>query len=219
MPVWNPEETWKDQDVYIIGGGPSLRDFDWSLLHDEYTIGCNTAFTLGEQVCKICIFGDYAWWQAFHRELESYKGTVFTSMSRPPNVSWVWTMPRRPQGLHTDALGWNGNTGSLAINLAMLLGAKRVFLLGFDMKRIDDRPNWHDQIIRPAATKPHIYQGFVRDFRFVVRDWKAKFADRQIINVTKDSGLGPDVFPWVDPDAFWAAHRAKKAPTLPDVLS
>jgi hypothetical protein len=210
VPVWQIEKCWDQQDVFIIGGGPSLKDFDWSLLHDEYTVGCNTAFTLGEKVCKVCVFGDNAWWMAFKDELAKYKGTVFTNVTslHPSKIPWLWTMQRKPQGLHVDGLGWNGNTGASAINLALLLGAKRVFLLGFDMKRIADRPNWHEKVIRPAANQPRIYQGFVQDFRFVKRDWKVKFGDREIINVTDDSGLGPDVFPWVSPDKFWSDRKA-----------
>ncbi len=209
MPVWTPTPEWKDQDVYIIGGGPSLKGFDWALLRDEYTIGCNTAFTLGEKVCKVCLFCDNRWWNAFKTELASYKGTVFSAMPgyHPSGVPWVWGLKRYPQGLHVDGVGWNGNVGAAAINLALLLGAKRVLLLGFDMKRIADRPNWHDRVICPAATEPRIYRGFVSDFRFVRRDWKAKFPDREIINVTNDSGLGPEVIPWVGPEAFWKEHR------------
>lgn len=216
MPVWKPTQEWPDSDVFIIGGGSSLRGFDWSLLHDEYTIGCNMAFTLGEKICKICVFGDFSWWRAFKDDLKAYKGTVFTNKAERQllGIPWLWTMKRYPQGLHTDGLGWNGNTGAVAINLALLLGAKRVFLLGFDMKRIEDRSNWHDRIIRPSTTKSHVYQGFVQDFRFVARDWKAKFVDREIINVTRDSGLGPNVFPWVDPDKLWADRRAMRQEDL-----
>jgi hypothetical protein len=42
---------------------------------------------------------------------------------------------------------------------------------------------------------------------YVKRDWKNKFADREIVNITKDSGLSPSVFPWADPDVFWADRK------------
>jgi len=219
MPRWTPTEDWKGQDVFLIGGGPSLRDFDWSLLEPELTIGCNTAFTLGEKVCKLCIFGDYDWFIKFRTELEKYRGVVFANASASlsvllENIPWVWTMPRSAMGLHKASLGWNGNTGASAINLALILGAQRVFLLGFDMKRIGNNPNWHDKVFRPEATKPGVYKGFVQDFRHVVHGWKDNFPDREIINVTSDSGLGPELFPWVDPAAFWAERKSR---TLPDV--
>ena len=53
MPIWIPQEKWKDEDVFIIGGGDSLRTFNFDVLKDELTIGCNTAFSLGSDICKI----------------------------------------------------------------------------------------------------------------------------------------------------------------------
>lgn len=208
MPQWIPTADWDGRDVFIIGGGPSLKNFDWSLLHPELTIGCNSAFTLGEQVCKICLFEDLTWFETYKEELVRFKGSVFSSCPHLHNgphskVSWVWVVDRRASGLHSTALGWNGNAGSCAINLALILGAKRVYLLGFDMKRVGSCSNWHDRILRPSATTPEVYQRFVRSFKAVVRDWHIKYADREIWNLTVESGLGPQMFPWLDPNVFW----------------
>ena len=216
MPRWTPTTDWAGQDVFIIGGGPSLRNFDWSLLHSELTIGCNTAFTLGPQICKICVFGDRAWFRIYEQQLANFEGVVFTNASAllDTKIPWLWTMPRRATGLHHDALGWNGNTGAAAINLALLLGARRVYLLGYDMQRRDNRSNWHDKVIRPAATKPSIYKGFANSFKFVVRDWHKKFSDCEIINVTTDSGLSADMFPWMNPDKLWDNRAAMRREDL-----
>lgn len=210
MPVWTPKQIWQGADVFIIGGGPSLRDFHWGHIRGELTIGCNTAFTLGPEVCKVCVFGDESWFNHFKSQLTSYVGeggVVFTNVQRLYKCrepSWLWTMQRQVRGMHTTALGWNGNTGAVAINLAILFGAKRIFLLGFDMHRINDKPNWHEHVIRPKATRPHVYLQFAREFKAVARAWREKFSDVEIVNVTDDSGLGPEIFPWVGVDEFWA---------------
>ena len=207
MPPWTTTETWKGEDVCIIGGGPSLEDFDWSLLEDENTIGCNMAFKLGEKVCKLCIFGDARWFDVFEKELVQYKGIVFTnvpSLSKS-RKSWLWTMPREMRGLHKTALGWNGNTGASAINLALILGVKTIFLLGFDMCLSDEgKPNWHDRIIQ----KPNksAYPKFVEQYGRVAVDLEKKFPGRKVINVTKDSNL--EVFPKIDADEFWKERRS-----------
>jgi hypothetical protein len=218
MPLWLPTANWLNEDVFIIGGGHSLelQKFDWTLLHSELTIGCNTAFKLGTKVCKICFFGDPTWFNHFKFELADFEGAVFTNHRdyEKSKIPWLWYVPRQAQGLHNGALGWNGNTGAAAINLAFILGAKRVYLLGFDMQRINDKSNWHEHVIRPEATKPYIYKTFIHDFRHVVRDWHAKFGDKEIWNITADSGLSKEMIPWIHPDKFWAERKAIKTKEL-----
>lgn len=208
MPRWIPEKVWDQQDCIIIGGGASLTNFKWQLLEPENTIGCNTAFKLGEKVCKVCIFGDLQWWKRYERALANYKGVVFTNAPALINlkVPWLWTLGRHARGLHHDVLGWNGNTGATAINLAILFGAKRIFLIGFDMKYVQNRSNWHNEIINPKTVRPTVYPKFCEEFRYVHDDWKKKFPDVEIWNVTNDSGLPPECIPWLNPDEFWASR-------------
>ncbi len=206
MPRWIPEKVWDHQDVFIIGGGKSLKRFDWNLLKNENTIGCNDAFKHGNEICKICIFGDSKWFKIFEQSLARYKGIVFTNVHQlqKTKLPWLWTVPRKISGLHTEALGWNGSTGALAINLALLLGAKRIFLLGFDMHLSKDgRSNWHDNNIdRPCA---YIYSTFLVKFDKLVVDLKKKFPEVEIINVTDESSL--NVFPKIGVTEFWEKRK------------
>jgi len=202
MPKWIPEKVWEGQDVFIIGGGNSLEHFDWNLLKAENTIGCNDAFQHGKEICKICVFGDVRWFTTFEQELALYKGVVFTNSQQlqKTKLPWLWTMPRKGSGLHEDALGWNANTGAEAINLALLLGAKRIFLLGFDMHLSKDgKSNWH----RNRLDKPNenIYSKFLRGFVALSKDLPKKFPGVEIINVTDDSGL--NLFPKIGIEEFW----------------
>ena len=206
MPIWQPEEKWKGLEVFIIGGGPSLKEFDWDLLKPEMTIGCNTAFTLGEDVCKICVFGDTNWFDRFEKRLLNFKGVVFTNL---PNFlhtkkPWIWTMKRKKIGLGVNELGWNANTGALAINLALILGAKIVNLLGFDMGLSDKQePNWHTESIEKPDKD--VYSKFIAAFENVERDRKKLFPNSRIVNVTNGSRL--NVFPKVNFDVFWKGRK------------
>jgi len=211
VPRWIVERVWDQQDVLIIGGGPSIEHLDWSLLKKENTIGCNTAFIHGSEICKVCIFGDYRWWKKYETELAEYAkkgGTVFTNNQKLLNVKipWLWTIGREARGLHEKSLGWNGNTGASAINLAILFGAKRVFLLGYDMHTINGRSNWHKRIIDKTLVRPSVYSLFCKQFACVKKDWKSKFSDVEIFNVTDDSGLSADTIPWMSPSEFWAGR-------------
>lgn len=213
MPRWKPESVWRDKDVFIIGGGDSLRSFDWTLLEDECTIGCNTAFTLGPKICKICIFGDFKWFDIFQVELTKYatqnKGVVFTNTPKllDTTLPWLYTMPREMRGLHKQALGWNGNTGASAINLALILGATTVYLLGFDMMLSNEqRPNWHDRLIQKP--KASVYKDFCKDFGRVASDLGKVFPGREVVNVTDKSNL--EVFPKIGVEEFWNSRKGQK---------
>ena len=39
-----PDGAWKSQRCFVVGGGPSLRGFDFSKLYGELTIGINRAY-------------------------------------------------------------------------------------------------------------------------------------------------------------------------------
>jgi hypothetical protein len=211
MPRWTPETIWYGQDVFIIGGGSSLKGFDWNLVKSECTIGCNNAFQLGPEVCKICIFGDIKWFKKFEKELVGYAseekgGIVFTNSPhlQHTKVPWIWTMPRKSRGLYVDALGWNNNTGASAINLALLLGAKRIFLLGFDMHlSVEGQVNWHPNNLDKPSEK--VFAKHLEGFIKVAADLKRDFPGREVINITKDSSLA--VFQKVDIDLFWKERR------------
>jgi len=203
MPIWTQEPVWDGKDVFVIGGGDSLRFFNWDLLDDEFTIGCNNAFQLGSSICKICIFGDVAFWKKYEKELEAFDGVVFTNspslFQKGAKHPWLWVMERSAIGLHTTKLGWNNNVGSSAINLALILGAKRVFLLGFDMcLSKDGKSHYHEGAIRePNQTT---LNDFIRGFKNVKTDL-SKFPDSEVINVSDCSRL--DVFSKVGFLDFW----------------
>lgn len=198
MPRWKPSRIWDGQDVYIIGGGPSLQKFNWDILKDKRSVGCNQAFLHGYRICEICIFGDLTWWENFKDSLGFFKGLVVTNAPKlkESDCEWLLWMRRVSRGLDTEALAWNGNTGASAINLALILGAKRVFLLGFDMKKGNDgENNWHPYHKDDPGID--IYDGFLKGFEDVARDLPLKFSGCEIINVTNDSDL--NLFPKVSP--------------------
>lgn len=194
MPRWTPELEWKGEDAFVIGGGPSLQGFDFARLKGKHTIGCNSAFLLGSEVCSLCFFSDPLWFETFYNQLCGFGGRIVThSEEIPDHLPWVWKMERREEGLHHDALGFGGNTGCGAINLALILGARRVFLLGFDCKLGDAKQmNWHEHRCEPANPDPSLFNKFVEGFQRI-KDQLFKFPDCEVINLGPNSAL--DVFP------------------------
>lgn len=192
MPHWTPTPDWKGQDAVIIGGGPSLKDFDFSKLKGRNTIGCNDAFRLGSEVVKICLFGDASFFHRSKWDLERFTGRVATVAPALKNINlpWLHQLTRQREGLHADgSIGWNHSTGAAAVNLALALGAVRIFLLGFDMgKRTDGKTHWHTHNLKPIEEES--YRRFIKGFGWIERDL-AKFPEVKVCNVTDGTSRLP----------------------------
>lgn len=210
MPKESPLPDWTGEDVFLIGGGSSLDKFDFRRLVGLSTIGANQAFFQGPEICNICAFGDFKFWNTFGTDasarakgfeygLESFGGWVATDyhVMNPPG--WLKRYNRQDYGLSVDptTLAWNSNTGALMINLAMLLGARRVFLLGYDLGATKTngtlRSHWHDKQIE-VPTEGN-YLRFDEGFRAIKSCMDGgTFSDREVINVT-DGGSKLNHFP------------------------
>lgn len=207
-PYWTPPRFWEGETVYIIGGGPSFKAMDPSLLFGRCTIGINDAYRLGNWV-KLVFFGDKGWLQLHNFDwitigdqkvpgFKKYKGLKVCCNDfgfTDPNIH---VLRRRSFGLHLEPgyVGFNGNSGSAAINLAISVGASRVVLLGFDMKSADDgTPNWHPKL-KDHDVSPQKYRKFIRGMKIIANDAKRLCPNVEIVNATPGSAL--TVFPMVN---------------------
>jgi hypothetical protein len=201
MPIWTPEKVWSDRDVFIIGGGKSLKHFDWSCLIPECTIGCNDAYKHGVDITKICYFGDVKFFKYYKEELSVFEGTCFTDAPSlyKNREKWLWILQRYTI-ISEKALGWFSSTGSGAVSLAILLGAKRIFLLGFDMCLAEDgESNWHPNML--DSPDAGIFKKFLEGFKRMKVELKEKHPDLEVINITDRSDLNE--FPKVGVKEFW----------------
>lgn len=190
----DPNKTWAGKDAFVVGGGSSLKDFDFRSLAGKNTIGVNDAFRLGPSIIKVCIFGDDTWFNRVKWELENFQGKVVSlalSMHKY-KLPWMIKLGRCKEGVGDGKnLGWYCSTGASAICLACFLGASRVFMLGFDMKLNNTKSHWHQY--RNRTTSEH---AFLRHLRGMVRlgqEVSASFPNTKVINVTNESRI--DAFP------------------------
>lgn len=171
MPWQIPSGLWKGGDVWILGGGSSItKQFEipdsvvedvkngklplsayspyMKAIHKKHVIGINVAYKIGSWI-DIVAFCDKKFFQEHEKKLKEFKGVKAGITVSCKDVDWVKYVRRdhRRLGISDEPsmVSWNLNTGSAAIDLAVKLGAKRIFLLGFDMKRLEDKTHWHKE--------------------------------------------------------------------------
>jgi hypothetical protein len=183
---------WSGQSCLIVGGGPSLRAMpDWArrlAATDLATIAVNRAREFME--CPNLWIGvDSVYWR---------KKAAPKAEDGPPRV-WVDHGEKRPGQDKVDivlpcaapagtpnrhaALAWGrslaegvgcgGNSGFAALNLADVLGAETVYLLGFDLRGENGKTaNFHDGYSEKPASD-QVYDRFLESFRWAAKRVRA----------------------------------------------
>jgi len=187
--------VYEDKTVFVIGGGPSLNHMNLKPIHDRPVVGCNNAYELGTWVDWI-IFADKRWWGWNYEKVERWQNRdrviclvpqLLDDQQRWPFLKFV----RRDEArfglsVEQDTICWNRGCGGAAINLAYLLGARRIVLLGFDMRMVEGKHNWHDN--HKHEERPKIYQNSMVPFLKPMSD-AMKVTGLQIVNCTPKSAL------------------------------
>ena len=193
-----PDGTWKDQRCFIIGGGSSLKDFDFSKLKGENVIGVNRAF---EKVdCTINFAMDYHLhkWITSGRlgpeardKFENYKGYPVwldsVGYDYPKGIFIVAGSNKRFLTTSmAEGIGGASNSGYGALNLAVCLGANPIYLLGFDMYGAAGRQAWwHDGY--PDKRDDKIYGVFINDFKMILGELRKR--EIRVVNLNPKSAL------------------------------
>jgi hypothetical protein len=192
---WEITKEWEGQDAFILGGGPSLRGFDWSKFEGRNTIGCNSAYILGPRVAKLCLFSDNDWFEKNEDGLMAYSfagGRCVTHCEYVPrDLHWVSCLERQMKFFLDDGTiyhGYGGNSGSAALHLALLMGARRVFLFGFDgALGQHGESNWHDRAIESPNAK--VYIKFNTAWDVISTEYRKVFPGTEIYNCNPNSAI------------------------------
>lgn len=193
-----PDGTWKGRRCFIVAGGPSLRGFDWTKLDGEIVIAVNRAFEFcNPTVCYSMDtrfwswvekkeFGSPAWTK--YRDMPGFK--CFLDTTGFPFTPDVYIIPNGGANLFTssiiDGLSSGQNSGHGAVNLAYLMGADPIYLLGYDMRSDVPIDNQWFHTGYPSRNKTDIYPRFAQN----MNEAAAMLPDRgRIINLNPDSGL------------------------------
>lgn len=190
------EKIWNGDTVYIIGGGPSLKDFDWSRLSGKKIIAINRAFQVLPNA-DVLYWTDSRFYKWYKKEIDNFKGLKVTCrpiLDNPGDIIVLKPTSSLKFDDRMNTISSGNNSGFGAINLAIKLGAKKIYLLGYDMISYPNQTHWHDGY---QITHNHtIYDRMIVQFSFIAED--AKKMNIEIYNANLKSRL--DVFKKVSLD-------------------
>ncbi len=169
-------KLFKDETIYIIGGGPSLNNFDFRTLTGKKTIAINKA-VIYHPTADILYWTDGRFYTWFKNEVDNYKGLKFALKPGSLYTNDIKILRKgKPHGLEEDpqTLSHGFNSGYAAINLAYHLGAKRIILLGFDMTNDGNQTHFHDGYPTRAAGNRIYEDKFLPGFKQLSSEIKNK---------------------------------------------
>ena len=211
---WNIPKVWENETAYILGGGASIisqfgipadivkqvRNGKLPMsvyssymekLFDKNVIGINAAYQLGSWVDYV-YFMDKDYMLAERGGLSKFPNKVISALEYSETEDWCYTVKgTQEHGIceTPNTIAYNWSSGAAAINLAYHLGAKKIVLLGFDMKLTRGKQHFHQA--GNGYTKPKlidkVFKRHLQAFEYIKND-----ADRlgvEIINASPKSAI------------------------------
>jgi hypothetical protein len=187
---------WPGATVVILASGPSLipeQCADVSNWRAELNtsarrvIAVNTTFRRAPwaDVLYAC---DAPWWRVHIDEVrEGFTGALWTQdkeAAREFGLNHIESTRLPGLGKRPGLIHQGGNGGYQAINLAYQAGAKKIVLLGFDMKGT----HWHGAYTNGLAnTAGHLFATWLKNFEGMAAD--LALGGIEVLNATPDSAL------------------------------
>lgn len=212
---WSPEPLFAGETVFCLASGPSLTLDVCDKLAGRRTIAVNSSLSLMPDASAL-FFTDSGWFEAGRLpqycgnvrgtsdvwprrvQLEDFTGLIFT-MSKSAKIVLPDIVKRVKGDGDPDpsisppnfargpgVIQQGRSSGHTAVSLAIALGAKRVVLLGYDMRFVGGREHFHQEYKGPRDVD--IYQ---RDFIPAFKGWDAaaKAVGVEILNATPESAV------------------------------
>lgn len=186
------KDEWLGEKTFIIGGGPSVKEVDLTLLQGKgHVIVTNNAYKIAPYADWL-VFSDSIWYSWHKESLKSLKmpiisGGYFPNPYAVDSNVVLWRSTSAP-GLITQRGRLTGrNAGHMAISLAEYLGSKKIILIGFDMSvSSTGETQWHNEHKRPTNTAMYLNE-FIPEFTITSEALAVKGVD--VYNVNKNSAL------------------------------
>lgn len=180
--------AWSGRRAFVVGSGPSTRGVDFAReLEGELSIGCNEEFRWNP---TIAIGRDVRWLKERLASDEFKACRSLKVYAKPhPHVTEPFAIPDEIHLLGTTTVrktfAWGtslaggvagaSHCGIAALNLADILGADPIYLLGFDCRADENRrTHGHDRYPKEWGTNPRRFKRWIDDFIWASKRVRAK---------------------------------------------
>ena len=203
------------REIYIVGGGSSLKDFPFDELRSKDTIAVNMA-ALDVPDPTYCLTADS---NIFRKIQEGYFKTVDTTWVMITNAEHC-SMKFRDGRFKNEKTGFihnpfcvnilirnagvkgigfsfkdfktGYNSGFCAFQLAVLLGYERIHLLGFDLCKNKNQTHYHNKYQGRDTISNNSFEKFYKNFVLALKIIKEK-TDIQVISHSSISRLNKHI--------------------------
>lgn len=166
-------------------------------LHRRHVVAINSAFLIGDWI-DIVFFGDKGWFFGNRKQLAKFPGLKVTchhavdaSKYKGDHVKYLAKDNTKRKGLtrNPHKVCWNLNSGMAALSMIANMGARRIILLGFDMKLSSSgRQHFHGEYNRRVVKARKLpFERHMACLPHIVDD--ARKRRITIINASPDSAI------------------------------
>lgn len=193
-PIVAPRPGWDQRPAVVIASGPSLSSQQIDLVFDAHSAGRCHAITVNNAAQRAPwadahYAGDYMWFKHYLPTIKPLCRGEWWTQDQASADRWKLhrALGANKPGLGTERVHLNGNSGAQAVNLAALWGARRIVLLGFDMKpAADGRLHYFGAHPRPLV-QVCLFEEWLHKWQFIAVDATARGIE--IVNATPGSAL------------------------------
>ncbi len=201
----------RKDDIYIVGGGTSLKGFDFQKLKDKDTIVVNmSAFDVSNPT--YCITADSNIFRKVQEGFFKDIDTTWVLVTNPDHCSMkqkngifkhihsgyvynLFSINMIIKNAGVEGIGFTFkdfrtgyNSGFCAFQLAVLLGYKKIHLLGFDLCENNSKTHYHNKYKNRKTIREKDFEKFYANFVLAIKILKEK-TDIEIISHSKISRL------------------------------
>lgn len=197
-----PAGSWAGHPAVCVASGPSMIGFDYSKIGGMKSIGVNREFEFFDPTIMLWADTNFYRWlmkgeygqEALKkfREFKNYKAWLLSCelgiddgiFAIPMCRDYVYSLNNFSMNL-SEGICHGNNTGYAALNLAYLLGASPIYLLGYDMgSNVPGRVHHHSG--HPTRHSKQVFEGFAKIYGTAA---KCINDPERVINLNPQSNL------------------------------